>query len=362
MKSESRSELNLAVIPGDGIGVEVTTCALEVLEAAAEAFDGPALRTTTFHWGSEYYLESGRMIAEDALESLERFDAVLFGAVGSPAVPDHVSLWGLRLAICQGFDQGVNVRPVRLLPGVISPLAGRDADDIDFVVIRENSEGEYAGVGGRSHRGTPAEVAVQTAVYSRAAIERVGRYAFLVAASRPARHLISVTKSNAMQYTSVLWDEILAELAREHPGVRFESELVDAMAARLVLRPDSVDVLVASNLHADILSDLTSALAGSLGVAPSANLNVEGRYPSMFEPIHGTAPDIAGQGIANPIGAILTVAMLAEHVAQTGVAEAIREAVRKACASGPLTPDLGGDGTSRSLTAAIIRALGQAEL
>ncbi len=357
MANGAGDTLRLAVIPGDGIGGEVTACALEVLGAAAELAGGPAIETTSFPWGCDYFHEHGRMVADDALEQLARFDAILFGAVGFPGVPDHVSLWGLRLAVCQGFDQGVNVRPVKLLPGVDSPLAGRGADEIDFVVVRENSEGEYAGVGGRSHRGTPAELAIQSAVYTRAAIERVGRYAFALAARRPAQHLISVTKSNAMQHASVLWDEVMAELAPAYPDVRFESELVDATAARLVLRPESADVLVASNLHADILSDLTAALAGSLGVAPSANLHVDGRYPSMFEPVHGSAPDIAGKGIANPVGTVLSAAMMAEELGHPAVGEALRRAVRATCAAGVKTPDLGGTATSAEVTAAMVEAL-----
>lgn len=350
-------EYRIAVIPGDGVGGEVVTAALAVVECALRGTNG-RLTCETLPWGSGYYAETGRMMAEDALDRLRPFDAILFGAVGWPTVPDHISLWGLRLGICQGLDQGVNVRPVRLLPGIESPLARAARADIDFVVVRENSEGEYAGIGGRTHRTLPSEIAVQGVVYTRAHVERVVRYACELASSRPARHLISVTKSNASAYASVLWDEVAAEVASEYPALRFESELVDAMAARLVLRPESVDVLVASNLHADILSDLTAALAGSLGVAPSGNYNVDGGALSMFEPVHGSAPDIAGKGIANPIGTILSAAMMLEHLGEPDAAARIRAAVERATASGVLTPDLGGDATTEQFVARTLSELG----
>jgi tartrate dehydrogenase/decarboxylase/D-malate dehydrogenase len=343
----------VAVIPGDGIGQEVVPAALEVL-AASLAGSGASLDTELLPWGSQYHASTGRMMPEDGLDELEAFDAIFFGAVGWPTLPDHVTLWGLRLAICQGFDQGVNVRPVRLLPGVRSPLAGCEPGDIDFVVVRENAEGEYTGAGGRTHRRLPSEAAVQTVVYTRRNIERVVRHACEIAMGRPARHLVSVTKSNAMQHASVLWDEVAGEVAAAFPGLRFESELVDAMAARLVLRSASVDVLVASNLHADILSDLTAALAGSLGVAPSANYNVERRWPSMFEPVHGSAPDIAGAGVANPIGAILSGAMMLEHLGENEAAERVRQAVELTAAAGVLTPDLGGEASTADFVSAAL--------
>jgi tartrate dehydrogenase/decarboxylase/D-malate dehydrogenase len=342
----------VAVIPGDGIGQEVVAATLEVLVAV-----GAELETETFSWGSELYRETGRMMPEDGLAQLSAFDAILFGAVGWPTVPDHVTLWGLRLAICQGFDQGVNVRPVRLLPGARSPLQGRDGDDIDFVVVRENAEGEYTGAGGRTHEGLPSEIAVQTVVYTRRNVERVVRFACELALERPARHLISVTKSNAMLHASVLWDEIASEIAADYPGLRFESVLVDAAAARLVLRPDSVDVLVASNLHADILSDLAAALAGSLGVAPSGNYNVERNRPSMFEPVHGSAPDIAGKGIANPIGAILSGALMLEHLGESEASDRVRRAVELTTTAGILTPDLGGTASTDEFVAAALERL-----
>jgi tartrate dehydrogenase/decarboxylase/D-malate dehydrogenase len=332
---------SIAVIPGDGVGVEVTDAALSVLRAVVDQ-QRSSVAFTEFPWGCSFFERHGRMMPADALETLAGFDAILLGACGWPTVPDHVSLWGLRLAICQGFDQGVCVRPVQLLPGVESPLRRGDASTVNFVVVRENAEGEYAGVGGRAHRGLQSEVAIESSVYSRRNITRVVRYALELARSGPSRHVVSVTKSNASQHAGVLWDEVATAVAEEFPDVTMESELVDAMAARLVLRPDSVHVMVASNLHADILSDLTAALAGGLGVAPSANLNIEGNYPSMFEPVHGSAPDIAGTDTANPIGAILSAAMLLDHVGFAEGASSVR---------------LGGNATTRELAESVIATL-----
>jgi tartrate dehydrogenase/decarboxylase/D-malate dehydrogenase len=352
-------ELQTAVIPGDGVGAEVTEVALQTLDALAAADPGFRFRTERFPWGCAYYERHGAMLAPDALETLAGFDTIFFGAVGWPGVPDHVSLWGLRLAIVQGFDQGVNVRPARLLPGVKGPLAGRDEDEINFMVVRENSEGEYSGAGGRSHRGLPTEVAIQTSIYTRAAIERVARYAFDLAGSRPAKRLTSVTKSNASQHASVLWDEVVAGIAAEHPSVEFESLLVDAAAARFVLDPGSLDVVLGSNLHADILSDLAGALAGSLGVAPSGNYNVERTRPSMFEPVHGSAPDIAGRGLANPIAAVLCVAMMLEHCGRTDLGRRVREAVDQVCRDGVCTPDIGGAATTSEVGDAVAEAVAE---
>ena len=346
----------VAVIPGDGVGREVTPVALQVLDAACEGGDR-AIETGMFPWGSEFYEQAGRMMSADALDILAGYDAIFFGAVGWPTVPDHVSLWGLRLAIVQGFDQCVNVRPVKLLPGTRSPLEDRGAADIDFVVVRENSEGEYSGVGGWAHRGLPSEIATQTAVYSRRAIERVARYALELAVTRPAKRLTSVTKSNASQYASVLWDEVLTEVAGANQRVGFDSVLVDAATARLVLEPETVDVLVASNLHADILSDLAASLAGSLGVAPSANYHIDGKYPSMFEPVHGSAPDIAGEGTANPIAAVLCAAMMLEHLGNEAAGALIRSAVDQVCAQGVLTPDLGGEAGTEDVAEALLEAV-----
>jgi tartrate dehydrogenase/decarboxylase/D-malate dehydrogenase len=347
----------IAVIPGDGVGAEVTEVALQTLDALARSDPGFSFRTERFPWGCAYYERHGAMLAPDGLETLAGFDAVYFGAVGWPTVPDHVSLWGLRLAIVQGFDQAVNVRPAKLLPGVESPLAGRDSDEMDFVVVRENSEGEYSGAGGRSHRGLPTEVAVQTSIYTRAAVERVARHAFELARTRPARRMTSVTKSNASQYASVLWDEVVAEVAADYPDVELESLLVDAAAARFVLDPGSLDVVLGSNLHADILSDLAGALAGSLGVAPSGNYNLDGSRPSMFEPVHGSAPDIAGRGVANPVAAVLCVAMMLEHLGRDDLALRVREAVDQVCLDGARTPDIGGSATTSEVGDAVAEAV-----
>ena len=284
-------------------GKEVVAAGRAVLDALAENSGGAfAFDWNEFPWGSEYYAEHGRMMAEDGLETLKTFDAIYFGAVGWPTVPDHVSLWGLRLNICQGFDQWANVRPVEFLPGVVSPLRKADDTDLDWVVVRENSEGEYAGIGGRnlSGRGPGNEVAIQTALFTEKGCERIIRFAFDLARTRKVKKVSSVTKSNAQQYGMVLWDEVFARVAPDYPDVETESVLVDAMSAKFVLKPEDLSVVVASNLNADILSDLGSALAGSLGLAASANYNMERRFPSMFEPVHGSAPDIAGQGIGQP--------------------------------------------------------------
>ncbi len=347
----------VSVIPGDGVGAEVVDSALTVLARLGELDPTLAIETTTFPWGSDYYAEHGAMMPADALAQLDEFDSIFFGAVGWPTVRDDVSLWGLRLAIVQGMDMCVNVRPVTLLPGISSPLAGRDAGEIDFVVVRENSEGEYSGAGGRSHVGLESELAVQTSIFTRRAIDRVARYALDLAASRPASHLTSVTKSNASQHASVLWDEVVGEVAAERPGVAFDSVLVDAAAARLVLDPGGFDVLVASNLHADILSDLTAALAGSLGVAPSGNYHLDGKHPSMFEPVHGSAPDIAGKGIANPIAALFCLAMMLEELGHEGAGATVRAAVEETCAAGVLTPDVGGEAKTAEVTAAVVAAV-----
>jgi tartrate dehydrogenase/decarboxylase / D-malate dehydrogenase len=349
----------IAVIPGDGVGPEVIQIGLDVLRAAAAADPGFGYETTTFPWGSEHYLSTGAMMDADALEQLASFDAIYFGAVGSKEVPDDVTLWGLRLEIVQAFDQAISLRPANLLAGVRGPLAGRGPADVDLVVVRENTEGEYAGVGGFSHRGQPSELALQTSVYTRAAIERTARYAFELARTRPARHVTSVTKSNASLHASVLWDRVVAEVAGGFPDVEFESLLVDAAAARLVLNPGSFDVLVGSNLHGDILSDLTGALSGSLGMAPSANLNLDGRYPSMFEPVHGSALDIVGRGIANPIGAILSAAMMLDALGAPKISHTIRAAVTMTCAGGIGTPDIGGSATSAEVADRILAAVAQ---
>jgi tartrate dehydrogenase/decarboxylase/D-malate dehydrogenase len=347
----------LAVIPGDGIGREVIPAGLRVLEAAAARF-GFALERTEFPWGCDYYLAHGRLIEEDGLKKLEAFEAIYFGAVGSPKVPDHLSIWELILPIRQRFNQYVNLRPMRLLAGVSCPLAGRGAKDVDMVCVRENAEGEYSGVGARAHAGTPEEVAKETSVFTRRGIQRIARYAFEVAMTRPRRLLASATKSNALRHSMVLWDEVVAEVARSYPEVTLQKYHVDAMAARMVNHPESFDVIVASNLFGDILTDLGAALTGSLGLAPGANINPERQFPSMFEPIHGSAPDIAGRGIANPVGAIWAGAMMFEHLGEREAAAAVLAAIEKVMAEASVrTPDLGGTATTLQVAEAIRAAV-----
>jgi tartrate dehydrogenase/decarboxylase/D-malate dehydrogenase len=299
------------------------------------------------------------MMDEDGLERLRPFDAIYFGAVGWPDVPDHISLWGLRLAICQGFDQYACIRPVQLLPGITSPLRDATPESIDWVVVRENSEGEYAGIGGRNlgGRGEASEVAIQSALFTEQGCERIIRYAFDLARTRKRRKVTSVTKSNAQQYAMTLWDEVFARVAADYPDVETEGFLVDAMAARFVLRPDTLEVVVGSNLFGDILSDLGSAIAGSLGIAASANIDPERRYPSMFEPVHGSAPDIAGKGIANPIAAIWSAALMLDHLGLEEDAGAIVDAIKATTASGVLTPDLGGTAGTTDVTDALLAHL-----
>jgi tartrate dehydrogenase/decarboxylase / D-malate dehydrogenase len=342
----------IAAIPGDGIGVEVIPAGIDVLNALAEADGGFELAFEQFPWSSAYYLEHGYYIPEGGLDKLKTCDAIFFGAVGSPQVPDHVSLWGLRLPICQGFDQYANVRPSRVLPGVTGPLRSPPGD-IDWVVIRENTEGEYAGNGGRVHRGLPEEVATETSVFTRAGVTRIHRFAFELAQKRARKHLTLVTKSNAQRHGMVLWDEIFFEVARDYPDVTHDRELVDAMTTRMVLKPQTLDTIVASNLHADILSDLAAALSGSLGIAPTANLNPERKFPSMFEPIHGSAFDIMGKGIANPVATIWTAAMMLEHLGEAPAAQRLMLALEQTTAEGILTPDLGGKSTTLEVADAV---------
>jgi tartrate dehydrogenase/decarboxylase/D-malate dehydrogenase len=291
------------------------------------------------------------------LAQLRQADAIYFGAVGAPDVPDHVTLWGLRLPICQGFDQYANVRPTRILPGVASPLRDVGPGDLDWLIVRENSEGEYGGQGGRTHRGFPEEVATEVAIFTRHGVERIMRFAFAAARARPRKHITVVTKSNAQRHGMVMWDEIAAEVAAEFPDVAWDKELVDAMTMRMVRRPATVDTVVATNLHADILSDLAAALAGSLGVAPTGNVDPERRFPSMFEPIHGSAFDIAGKGIANPVASFWTASMMLEHLGEPAAAKALMTAVEQVCAAGVLTPDLGGKATTKEVTRAVCDAI-----
>ncbi|MGG5822769.1 tartrate dehydrogenase [Falsiroseomonas sp. HW251] len=347
----------IAAIPADGIGKEVIPAGLEVLQALSERGGDFVLDVKDFPWGSDYYRATGRMMPEDGLETLKGFDAIFFGAVGDPGLPDDITLWGLRLKICQGFDQYANIRPTRVLPGLTSPLREVAPGDIDWVIVRENSEGEYAGHGGRAHRGHPEEVATETAIFTRAGVTRIMRTAFKIAASRPRRLLTVVTKSNAQKHGMVLWDEIAAEVARDFPTVTWEKELVDAMAARMVRRPRSIDTVVATNLHADILSDLAGAVAGSLGVAPTANLDPSRRHPSMFEPIHGSAFDITGKGVANPVATFWTAAMMLEHLGEDAAAKRLMTAVERVCADGVLTADVGGKATTAEVTDAVCAAI-----
>jgi tartrate dehydrogenase/decarboxylase/D-malate dehydrogenase len=341
----------IASIPGDGIGNEVIPAGMEVLRklASVEEFE---IHFTGFDWSSERYKKTGAYIPPGGLEELKRFDAIFFGAVGAPDVPDHVSLWDLRLAICQGFDQYANVRPTRVLPGVKAMVP-----DLDWVIVRENSEGEYSGSGGRVHRGLPDEIATETSVFTRKGVERIHRFAFELAARRKKKHLTLVTKSNAQRHGMVLWDEVFFEVAREYPQVATQRVLVDAMTTVMVLKPASLDTIVASNLHADILSDLAAALAGSLGIAPTANLNPERRFPSMFEPIHGSAFDITGKGIANPIATFWTASMMLEHLGEAKAAARLMQAIEAVTASRVFTPDLGGTARTADVTKAVCQRL-----
>lgn len=344
----------IASIPGDGIGKEVIAAGVEVLALLSEK-ENFRLEFENFDWSSERYLKTGAYIPEGGLEKLKTFDAIFFGAVGSPDVPDHISLWGLRLPICQGFDQYANVRPSRVLPGVPSKL--KDGDKIDWAIVRENSEGEYSGSGGRVHKGLPEELATETSVFTRVGVERIHRFAFELARIRPRKHLTLVTKSNAQRHGMVLWDEIFYEVAENYPDVRTNRVLVDAVTTVMVLKPETLDTIVASNLHADILSDLAAALSGSLGIAPTANLNPERKFPSMFEPIHGSAFDIAGKGIANPIATFWTASMMLEHLGEPKAAARLMQAIERTTEEQVFTPDLGGVHDTRAVTNAVKRAL-----
>jgi tartrate dehydrogenase/decarboxylase/D-malate dehydrogenase len=347
----------IAVIAGDGIGPEVVAAARPLVDRAATR-GGARLEWVEYPWGCDHYHETGRMMAPDAFERLSETDAIFFGAVGRPDVPDHVSVWELILPIRQRFEQYVNLRPMRLLPGVACPLARRGPDDLDMVCVRENSEGEYAGAGGRYGQGTPDERAEQTGVFTRRGIERVVRHAFEMAAARPRRSLASATKSNAWQHAMVLWDEVVEEVAADFRTVRWRPYHVDALAARMVTHPDTLDVIVASNLFGDILTDLGAALTGSLGLAPGANLNPPGDHPSMFEPIHGSAPDIAGQGVANPVGAIWAGALMLAHLGLHDAHDRLVAGVERVLADGRVrTPDLGGTASTDELAAAVAEHL-----
>lgn len=343
----------IACIPGDGIGKEVIPAGQTVLEALAAKLNQFKFDFTSFGWGGDYYRQHGIMMPDKGLDELRNKDAILFGSAGDPHIPDHITLWGLRLKICQGFDQYANVRPTRILPGIDAPLKRCKPEDLNWVIVRENSEGEYAGVGGRAHQGHPIEVATDVSILTRAGVERIMRFAFRLAQSRPRKLLTVVTKSNAQRHGMVMWDEIALQISKEFPDVKWDKELVDAMTARMVNRPASIDTVVATNLHADVLSDLAAALAGSLGIAPTANLDPERRYPSMFEPIHGSAFDIMGKGLANPVGTFWSCVMLLEHLGEAAAARVLMNVVEQVTANPALhTGDLGGKATTAEVTRA----------
>ena len=344
----------IASIPGDGIGKEVIPAGQEILQLLSEVLGRFKFEFETFGWGGDYYRQHGVMMPADGLDALRDKDAILFGSAGDPQIPDHITLWGLRLKICQGFDQYANVRPTRILPGIDAPLKRCRPEDLNWVIVRENSEGEYSGVGGRVHQGHPIEAATDVSIMTRAGVERVMRYAFKLAQSRPRKLLTVITKSNAQRHAMVMWDEIAVQISKEFPDVKWDKEIVDAATARMVNRPASMDTVVATNLHADILSDLAAALAGSLGIAPTGNIDPERRFPSMFEPIHGSAFDIMGKGLANPIGTFWSCVMLLEHLGEQQAADLLMSAIESVTANPALhTGDLGGKATTVQVTEAV---------
>jgi tartrate dehydrogenase/decarboxylase/D-malate dehydrogenase len=348
----------IAAIPGDGIGTEVIAAGVEALNALAKKDGSFAFTFDHFDWGGEYYKKHGRMMPENGRDQIRKHDAILFGSAGHPEIPDHITLWGLRLAICQPFDQYANVRPTRILPGITSPLRAVNGPELDWVIVRENSEGEYAGVGGRVHQGSPLEAATDVAMFTRIGVERVMRFAFKLAQSRPRKLLTVVTKSNAQRHAMVMWDEIAVQIAKEFPDVTWDKMLVDAMTMRMVMKPQSIDTVVATNLHADVLSDLAAALAGSLGIAPTGNINPERTFPSMFEPIHGSAFDIMGKGVANPVGTFWSAVMMLEHLGEKPAANRLMRAIERVTANPSLhTPDLGGKARTVDVTAGLIEAI-----
>jgi tartrate dehydrogenase/decarboxylase / D-malate dehydrogenase len=348
----------IACIPGDGIGKEVIPAGQVVLQALAESGREFRFDFTSYGWGGDWYRQYGEMMPADGLDAIRQVDAILFGSAGDPQIPDHITLWGLRLKICQGFDQYANVRPTRILPGIESPLKRCGPKDLDWIIVRENSEGEYAGIGGRAHQGHPIEVATDVSMMTRPGVERIMRFAFKLAQSRPRKQLTVVTKSNAQRHAMVMWDEIALQVSREFPDVTWDKVLVDACTARMVNSPASLDTIVATNLHADILSDLAAALAGSLGIAPTGNIDPERRYPSMFEPIHGSAFDIMGKGLANPIGTFWSCVMLLEHLGEQAAADRLMKAIEAVTANPKLhTGDLGGHAKTQDVTDAVCAQL-----
>ena len=349
-------EYKIAVIPGDGIGKEVVPEGIRVLNAVGAKF-GIRFQWNHFPWSCDYYTQHGRMMPENGLETIQHHDAIFLGAVGFPTVPDHVSLWGLLIPIRRDFEQYVNMRPVKLMPGIRSPLAGRGVGDIDFVVIRENSEGEYSSIGGRTFKGTEREMVIQESVFTRRGVDRILKYAFDMAQRRPKKHLTSATKSNGITFTMPFWDERFQAMAKQYPDVRVDQYHIDILTAHFVQHPDWFDVVVGSNLFGDILSDLGPACTGTIGIAPSANLNPERKYPSMFEPVHGSAPDIEGLGIANPIGQIWSGALMLEHLGQAEAAAAVVGAIETVLANGPRTPDMGGNAKTQDVGKAIAETI-----
>ena len=347
----------IAAIGGDGVGPEVIEAGIDVIARLAAMDGGFEVDVTRFDWGSDRYRRVGEMMPKDGVEQLRAFDAIYFGAVGAPDIPDHVTLWELRLAICQGLDQYANVRPTRLLGGRQGPLRPELGTQIDWVIVRENSEGEYAGVGGRAHGGLPLEVAMDVSVFTRGGIERIARFAAELAMSRPRQRLTVVTKSNAQRHGMVLWDETCRRVLEEFPELEVDWKLVDAMAAMMVTKPGDFDTILATNLHADILSDLASALTGSLGNGATANVDPSRANPSMYEPIHGSAFDITGLGIANPVGAFWTGAMMLEGLGEASAAARLMGAIEEVSRTGPYTPDLGGQADTRAVTDAVLAAL-----
>ena len=356
-KEESMKTLRIAEIPGDGIGREVVPAGRKVLDAAAEVHGGFCFQYESFPWSCEYYLKHGRMMPENGLELLKAFDAIYLGAVGYPGVPDHVSLWGLLLPIRRSFEQYINLRPIKLMPGVRTPLAGRGPAEIDFLVVRENNEGEYSNMGGRMFQGAPEEICIQETVFTRRGVERAVRYAFELARRTGRKKVTSATKSNGICYTMPFWDEIFREVARDFPQIEADQFHIDALTARFVTDPGHFGVVVGSNLFGDILTDLGAAIAGSIGIAPSANLNPERTYPSMFEPVHGSAPDIAGKGIANPLGQIWCGAMMLDHLGFPEAGALVMRAVEDVMRSGVATPDLGGRASTTEVADAVCAAV-----
>ena len=348
----------IAVIPGDGIGPEVINSGVEVLKALSKTEPNLNIEFTTFDWGGDYFRKNGEMMPESGVEQLKEYDTIYFGSAGDPDIPDHVTLWGLRLKICQGLDQYANLRPVRLLPGINSPLRDVNEKDIDWSFIRENSEGEYSGIGGRSHKGYSNDTSMDITLFTRKGVERIQKFAFEIARSRPRKLLTLVTKSNAQRHGMVMWDEIFEEVSQDYRDVTTDKMLVDAMTTRMVLEPKSIDTVVASNLHADILTDLAASLSGSMGIAPTGNLDPDKRHPSMFEPIHGSAFDIMGKGIANPIGSYWSSVMMLESLGEISASKRLMSAIEKLTSEKKILPkDLGGSANSREITDAMINII-----